>query len=107
MVMDKNDTAVNIFLRKELIEQNAVFTMLGIWLVNLNEDYLKPKVTFNLTDYFQVGVGMDLFWGKKSQLGVAFAGGRPTDLVDVQQRSQFIGNFHDNNRVFVEFKYSF
>lgn len=107
MVMDNYDTSLNMFLRKELIGRNAVFTLLGIWLVNLNEEYLKPKITFNITDYFQIGVGMDLLWGKKSQLGVAFANGRPTDLVEVQQRSQFLGNFQDNSRVFVEFKYSF
>ena len=107
MVMDNFDTSINVFLRKELVDQNAVFTLLDIWLINLNENYLKPKITFKMTDYFQVAVGMDLFWGKKSQLGVAFSGGRPTDLVEVPQRSQFIGNFQANNRLFVEFKYSF
>lgn len=107
MVLDNYDTAFNLFVRKELIEQRAVFTMLGIWLVNFEEQYLKPKITFDMSDQFQVGVGLDLFWGLKSQLGVAFTGGRPTDLVEVEQRAQFLGNFQGNNRIFVEFKYSF
>ena len=43
--------------------------------------------------------------GKSSQFGVlSNQNGQPT-VID--QRSQFVGNFHDNDRTYVEFKYSF
>jgi hypothetical protein len=107
IIQDEYDTALNLFVRKEIPERRAVFTLLGIGLINLKEGYLKPKITFDLTDKFQVGVGADLFWGEKSQQGVAFEGGRPTNLIEIDQRSRFLGNFSENDRLFVEFKYAF
>lgn len=107
MVMDEDDTSINFFIRKELPARRAVVSLLGIALVNLNEGYLKPKITFDVTDRFQIGVGADLFWGEKSQLGVGFLEGRPTSLIEIDERSQFLGNFHANDRLFVEFKYAF
>ncbi len=107
IIQDEYDTALNLFVRKEIPERRAVFSLLGIALINLDEAYLKPKVAFDVTDRFQVAVGADLFWGKPSQQGVAFEGGRPTNLIEIDQRSQFLGNFRNNDRLFVEFKYAF
>jgi len=64
-------------------------------------------VIFNVTEHFQVATGLDLFWGDKSQVGVFVRGGRPTEIVEVEQQFQFFGNFDQNDRVFLEFKYSF
>ena len=48
---------------------------------------------------------MNFFSGAQSQFGVlANPVGQP---VVRDQRSQFVGNFHDNDRVYMEFKYSF
>lgn len=107
IIQDEYDTSFNLFVRKEIPERRAVFTLLGIGLINLEEAYLKPKITFDVTDRFQVGVGADLFWGKPSQQGVAFENGRPTNLIEIDQRSQFFGNFRHNDRLFVELKYAF
>ena len=107
IIQDQYDTGINLFLRKEYPDSSTIFSLLAIYLVNLEEVYLKPKWTFRITDQFQIGAGVDMFFGKSSQLGVSgvlnSAGG-----VDVpEQRAQFIGNFHDNDQVFLEFKYSF
>lgn len=107
MIQDELDTSINIFLRRELPARRAVVSVLAIALINLQEGYLKPKITFDVTDRFQLGVGADLFWGEKSQLGVGFVDGRPTSLIEIDERSQFLGNFHENDRLFVEFKYAF
>ncbi len=107
IIQDEFDTAFNIFIRREIPDRRTVLSLLGIVLFNQSEGYLKPKVTFDASDRVQIGVGMDLFWGAPSQFGVAFEGGRPTNLVEIEQRSQFFGNFKHNNRLFVEFKYAF
>jgi len=107
IIQDQFDTGINLFVRKEFPDSSSIFQFLGIYLVNLQELYLKPKWTFRITDRFQIGTGMDLFFGKASQFGVS---GVLTALGDVavsEQRAQFIGNFHDNDRLFLEFKYSF
>ena len=107
LIQDQFDTSLTLFVRKPMWNQSAVFQVLAIALVNLRELYLKPKVIFNITDRFQIATGMDLFYGKKSTLGLSASGGAVTNLNSVEQSAQFFGNFNDNNRVFAEFKYAF
>ncbi len=107
LLQDQFDTALTLFVRKALPEQSAVFQTLIIVLVNLQEAYIKPKITFDITNHLQISTGLDLFYGLGSQLGVSSAGGGVTNLATITQRAQFFGNFHDNDRVFAEFKYSF
>lgn len=107
ILQDRIDTSVNLFVRKTFSKRSAAFELLGIFLLNLKEAYIKPKFSFRPTSQFEVAVGVDMFYGKKSQLGVIAIGGRPTELLLVAQSTQFIGNFNANDRVFAEFKYSF
>jgi len=64
-------------------------------------------VKFRPSSQFEITIGMDLFYGDKSRLGRVSINGSPSEMIDVVQSSQFIGNFDNNDRVFVEFKYSF
>ena len=107
MIQDEFDSSFNVFLRKEYPEQSMVFQLLGIYLINLNEFYMKPKWTFRVTDRFQFAVGLDTFFGQKSQFGVASSSTAFGGIDVTEQRAQFIGNFHDNDRLFLEFKYAF
>jgi hypothetical protein len=107
IIQDQVDNSINLFVRKELPQQGAVFSLLSIYLINLDEWYLKPMVTFNVTEQFQIGAGVDLFHGKKSQTGVGAVEGKPTEIMDLIQRFQFVGNFHENDRLFLVFKYAF
>ncbi len=108
MMQDKYDSSVNLFVRKELPAQAAVFQMLAIYLVNLEEFLLKPKMTFQIDDRFQMGVGFDLFFGRTSDFGVNQAIQSSSSTFDPSiARAQFIGNFHNNDRVYMDFKYSF
>ena len=107
ILQDKYDTSFNLFIRKTFTKRSAVFEMLSIFLFNLEEAYIKPKFSFRPDSQFEIAVGLDLFYGDKSKLGVIAQDGRPTDLLVVSQSSQFIGNFDQNDRLFAEFKYSF
>ena len=108
LLQDQVDTTFNLFVRREFAGRRAEFSLLGIYLMNMDEMYLKPKLTVNITDRVQLATGMDIFTGKRTVTGVTAKEGNPTKLnFDVDQRTQFIGNFFDNDRVFVNFKYSF
>ena len=107
IIQDQFDTGINLFIRKEYPESSTIFSLLAIYLVNLEEVYLKPKWTFRITDHFQVGAGLDMFFGRSSQLGVSGLLDSQGNVIVPEQRAQFIGNFRDNDRVFLEFKYAF
>ncbi len=107
ILSDQHDQAFNLFIRKPIQKRSAVFTLLMIRLINFGETYYKPKFTFNVTNNFQVMAGLDIFTGQNTQFGRAASQEDPGGLVDIEQRAQFLGNFGDNRRIFLEFKYSF
>lgn len=107
LIQDQYDTSLTLFLRKPLRKNSAVFELLVIRLLNMEETYMKPQIMFNLTDRFQVTLGGVFFDGAKSSLGVSASGGAVSNLTDIEQRAQFFGNFYNNDQVFTEFKYSF
>jgi len=107
IIQDQFDTGVNLFVRKEFPESSTVFQFLAIYLVNLHELDLKPKWIFRMTDHFQIATGVDLFFGSPSQFGVSGVVSALGDVAVPVQRAQFLGNFHDNDRLFLEFKYAF
>lgn len=107
LIQDRRDTSMTLFVRKPLPEHSAVVQMLAIALVNLNELYLKPKVTFEIGNHHRVALGMDLFFGNKSLFGVAVSGGAVSEETGAIQNAQFVGNFNDNDRIFFEYKYTF
>lgn len=106
IIQDRNDVAINLFVRKEFPAWAATFQMLAIRLVNLKELLLKPKMTFQMDDHLQLATGLDLFFGERSDFGVNSA--LLSGTFDPNRvRAQFFGNFHDNDRAYLEFKYSF
>lgn len=109
LFQDEFDTSLALFVRKPMPEKSAVFQLLMIHLLNAKESYIKPKITFDVTDHFQIGAGMDLFYGTSSKLGVEANGGRVLGITaDTSvQSAQFFGNFRNNSRLFMEFKYNF
>ncbi|MDH4274614.1 MAG: hypothetical protein OEW08_06220 [Gammaproteobacteria bacterium] len=107
ILQDEVDTSFNVFIRKPLQKRSAVLTLLVIKLINFDETLIKPKITFELSDHFQLAAGVDWFVGEPTQFGRQFDVTAPGNLVDVAQQAQFLGNFRDNRRLFVDFKYSF
>lgn len=106
IIQDRNDVAINLFVRKEFPSMAATFQVLAIRLVNLQELLLKPKMTFQMDDHLQIATGLDLFFGERSDFGVNDA--LLSGTFDPNQiRAQFFGNFGDNDRAYLEFKYSF
>ena len=106
LIQKKVDSSVNVFVRREFPEYSMTAQALWIYLQSMHETYLKPKVTFQVTNSFQVAAGMDLFNGPKSDFGQSSISVQGQFDAAIQQ-AQFLGNFHDNDRIFIEFKYSF
>jgi hypothetical protein len=105
MVQDRYDTSLNLFLRKEYPQSGILFEFLAINFTNLRELYLNPSWTFRITSNFHITAGGNFFTGAKSQFGVL---SNPIGSPTVRdQRSQFVGNFHDNDRLYLEFRYAF
>ncbi len=108
IIQDEIDTSLSLYLRKDLHKINAIFELLAIYSINFKDAYLQPKIAFRITDNFQITGGLDLFSGENSQFGVGIGGNSQTgNLVIVEERARFFGNFDDNDRIFVEFKYAF
>lgn len=106
LIQDEFDTSLTLFVRRPLPQYGAVFQLLAIGLVNLEELYLRPKMIFNVTNHFQIAAGADLFYGRQSQFGSA-GGAAALIGADAVEQAQFFGNFTDNDRIFLEFRYSF
>ncbi len=109
LFQDEFDTSLALFIRKPMPEKSAVFQLLYINILNARESYVKPKITFDVTDHFQIATGMDIFYGSSSKIGIEAERGRVfgTTADTTVQNAQFFGNFHNNSRVFMEFKYTF
>lgn len=107
LIQDRNDTSLTLFARKPVPENAMVLQLLAISLINMQELYLKPKVTFDISSRFKIAFGMDLFYGLRSKFGVSAAAGAVAQVTAVEQQAQFFGNFHNNDRLFAEFKYAF
>lgn len=105
IVVDNYDTSFNLFLRKEFAQSSTGFEFLGIDFVNFGELYFNPRMIFMVTDRFKITTGVNLFYGRKSQFGV-----QPNPLgspIDIDQRSQFVGNFSGSDQVYIDMRYSF
>ena len=108
IIQDEFETTISLYLRKPLSKGRMLFELLAIYSPNYKESYMKPKVTFMMSDSFQFTAGFDLFQGEKSQFGVGVGGtAQSGNLVAIEQRARFFGNFNENDRFFVEFKYSY
>ncbi len=105
IIQDRYSTGVNLYVRKPM--GGGLFQFLGIALLDLGELYLRPRWSYRVTDRLQVTTGLDLFYGRRSQFGVAFSVGALSGVVTQPQRAQFLGNFRDNDRLVLEFKYAF
>jgi len=107
IMQERLDTSFFLFVRKELPEKAAVFQMLAIYLVSLKELLLKPEITFQFSDNLQLGIGLDLFYGLKSDFGSNQSQVTSAVFDPNAARAQFIGNFNNNDRIYFDFKYSF
>lgn len=106
LIQEKVDSSLNVFVRREFPKYSMTARALWIYLVELDEVFIQPKATFQITNQFQVGVGLDLFEGQRSDFGTSTVTQQGEFNSEIQ-RAQFIGNFHNNDRIFFEFKYSF
>lgn len=108
IIQDQFDSSFNLYVRRVFPDQSAEFTLLLIRLLNSGDMYMKPMVTFHITDHFDIDTGLDLFYGSPSVFGPEFIGGGVGNFnTRTAEESHFFGNFIHNDRVFAEFKYNF
>ena len=107
LIQPQNDSSFSFFGRKEFPQNSAIFQVLWIYLIKMDESLLKPKLTFQVSDKLQVSGGLDLFFGKSGFFGGVDNNAINNLIAAAQQRPQFLGNFYNNDRVYIEFKYSF
>ena len=107
LIQNRFDTTVNLFIRKEFHNINSRMEILGIWLLNLNESFIKPKFIYSPSSRLNLSIGLDLLSGKKSQTGLVAVDGSTAVLKEVTQSTQFIGNFNNNDRIFMNIQYNF
>lgn len=107
LIQDRFDTSLTLFVRKPVPRHSLVLQLLAIGLLNMDELYLKPELVFNVSDHFQIGTGLDLFFGERSRLGISGAATPILGGTSIEQSPQFFGNFNRNDRIFAEFRYTF
>ena len=88
----RHEDAASLFVRKEIRYGTLVPQFLGITLLNRHEYLFRPKLEYRYTDKITFLFGADIFSGD--------AGPDPGKL-------NFFGYFDDDDRVYMEVKYSF
>ena len=88
----RHEDAASLFVRKEIRYGTLVPQFLGITLLNRHEYLFRPKLEYRYTDRITFLFGADIFSGD--------AGPDPGKL-------NFFGYFDDDDRVYMEVKYSF
>jgi len=85
--VDENRQVLTLRLTKMLMNQNLILSLFTYWSPTDQDGYLRPKVSYKLTDNWKVEVNGNFFFGKNDHT--------------------FFGQFADNNNVSCSVRYSF
>lgn len=84
---DENRQVITLRLTQMLMNQNLILSLFTYWSPTDQDGYLRPKVSYKLTDNWKVEVNGNFFFGKENHT--------------------FFGQFADNNNVACAVRYSF
>jgi len=84
---DENRQVLTLRLTQMLMNQNLILSLFTYWSPTDQDGYLRPKVSYKLTDNWKVEVNGNFFFGKNDHT--------------------FFGQFADNNNVSCSVRYSF
>ncbi|NCC22689.1 MAG: hypothetical protein EOM26_09555 [Alphaproteobacteria bacterium] len=84
---DKNRHMVTVRLTRLAMNQNLELSLFNFWSPSDRDGYLRPNVTYKMTDRWTVSGGANIFYGKR--------------------RDTFWGQFEDNSNVYGALRYSF
>ncbi|NKE70894.1 DUF1302 domain-containing protein [Nitrospiraceae bacterium HYJII51-Mn-bac16s-1-B09] len=101
LFQDNYDTFLSFFGQKSFRSASVKAQFFILYLINNGELLVKPKVSYQISEQFQVAVGADIFYGKKETFLPDIAAPASDRLF------KFVSTFVGHDRVFVELKYSF
>lgn len=101
LFQDNYDTFLSLFGQKSFRSASVKAQLFILYLINNRELLVKPKVTYQISERFQVGVGADIFHGDKETFLPDIAAPASDRLF------KFVSTFVGHDRVFFELKYSF
>ena len=84
---DENHHIVTLRLTQMLMNQNLILSLFNYWSPSDQDGYIRPNVSYKLTDNWKVEMNGNFFFGKKD--------------------STFFGQLADNNNVALAARYSF
>ena len=84
---DEDRHTVTLRLTKRLMNQNLTLSVFTRYSPSDNDWYVRPKVSYKISDHWAVETGSNLFWG--------------------QEKYTFLGQFSRNSNVYAGIRYSF
>ncbi len=84
---DEFRQVVTTRLTWQLLNQNLMLSLFNFWSPSDQDGYLRPALTYKITDAWQVTAGANLFWGEDNHT--------------------FFGQFTNNNNLYTGLRYSF
>lgn len=84
---DENRHLVTLRLTQMLMNQNMTLSLFNFWSPSERDGYLRPRVTYKMTDYWTAEVGGNVFYG--------------------HDRDTFFGQLKDNTNIYLSLRYSF
>ncbi len=84
---DKDRHLITIRLTKLLMQQNLKLSFFGYFCVSDGDLYLRPSMSYKITDSWTFYIGTNIFWGKDPYT--------------------FFGQFERNSNVYIGLRYSF
>jgi hypothetical protein len=84
---DEYRQVATVRLTWQMLNQNLTLSLFNYWSPTDQDGYLRPTVTYKLTDDWQLTTGANLFWGEEDDT--------------------FFGQFANNNNLYAGLRYSF
>ncbi len=86
-ILDEFRHLLTLRLTKLLMNQNLTLSLFNFWSPSDQDGYIRPRVTYKVTDNWTTEAGMNIFWG--------------------DERYTFFGQPEDNSNVYVSLRYSY
>ncbi len=84
---DKNRHMITVRLTKLAMNQNLELSLFNFWSPSDKDGYLRPNVSYKITDEWTASAGANIFYGQK--------------------RNTFWGQFEDNSNIYASLRYGF
>lgn len=87
------ENVLSLFTRYELFYNRLLMQLFILYFTNNQESLYRPRINYKVTDNHLLSIGIDIFEGKDGKIET--------------EDFRFIGFFNKNDRIYIEWKYSF